>query len=54
MLMNKGTLFSETDICYIPLLEESTIDFCVYWHKNGTSPAVKQFLEQLPEQEGIV
>lgn len=53
VIMDKGSLFREQDIHYIPLQKDNAVQFCVYWHKNGASPAVKQFLEQLPEQEGI-
>lgn len=51
VLMSEGAIFSDQDIRYIPLLQEKDIDFCVYWHRNSSNPAVEQFLEYLSKGE---
>lgn len=36
----------ELDLAYIPLQEE-TIPFCAYWHKNNSNPSIIAFLQTL-------
>ena len=47
VIMNRNALFSESDLCYIPLEKESCINFCAYWHRNATNPAALKFAEYL-------
>ena len=51
VIMNKNVVFHETDICYIPLLQENEINACIYWNQDIANPAVSCFAEYLSAGE---
>ena len=43
VIMDKGTIFNEEHVAYLPLLQEHYINFCIYWSKDVTNTAVVRF-----------
>ena len=56
VIMDKETVFHDSNICHIPLQKEKNINFCVYWHKEITNPAITRFIghiEKDMEKDGM-
>lgn len=47
VIMNKSSVFSETNICYIPLNDRVRMNFCVYWNGDQASPALMELIDGL-------
>lgn len=47
VIMDKGTIFNEEHMAYLPLLQEQCIRFCVYWSNETTNKTVPLFLEYI-------
>ncbi len=50
-IMDKGSIFSEEHIAYLPLQKEKNIHWCVYWSEEAENVAMTRFLRAIGAQK---